>query len=200
MDLGVFALHTVMYPGQGLELTVFEERYRRLMEDVLPEGTFAVVAIRTGREVGGDYDPHRVGVRVVVDGHEVTDEGTYRVAVRAEERIRLVGTVAAEPYAVWTVERFPEAVEPRDRTGPAAVVALAAWRRFLDAAEVEATGELPTDPTDLSYTLAATLPTLLPDRQALLEVPGPAERLERLAGAYRLEAGLLRALKGQKER
>ena len=54
MDLPVFALHTVLFPGQRMALRVFEERYLLMMEDVLP-GPFVVVAIRKGQEVGGPY-------------------------------------------------------------------------------------------------------------------------------------------------
>jgi hypothetical protein len=196
MDLPVFALHTVLFPGQSLHLTVFEERYRLMMEEVLPESPFAVVAIRRGQEVGGPYDPYRVGVKVVPDDYELTDEETYELTVSATERLRLVRPVREHPYAVWSVERFPE----EGTAGQAEVaVALAAARRFVAAAEIEALAELPEDPVLLSYALAALVPTLVPDHQALLELPGPADRLERVASALRTEAGLLRALKGRRQ-
>lgn len=192
----MFALHTVLFPGQAIQLTVFEERYRLLLEDVLPEGPFAVVAIRRGQEVGGPYEPYGVGVRVIPEDHEVNEDGTYRLEARAVERLRLVEPVRAEPYAVWRVEPYPE----RGGAGPEAVAAaLAAWRRFLEAAEMEAAGELPEESALLSYGLAAALPRLLPDHQALLELPGPAERLAQVARSFRMEAGLLRALKGRRE-
>lgn len=196
MDLPVFALHTVLFPGQSLHITVFEERYRLMMEDVLPESPFAVVAIRRGQEVGGPYDPYRVGVKVVPDDYEITDEGTYELTIRATERLRLVRSVREHPFAVWAVEPFPE----EGQAGQAEVaVAVAAARRFLAAAEVEAVPELPEDPVMLSYALSALVPTLVPDHQALLELAGPAERLERVAGALRTEAGLLRAIKGRRQ-
>lgn len=196
MSLGVFALHTVLFPGQSMELTVFENRYRQLMEDVLPEGEFAVVAIRRGQEVGGAYEPYRVGVRVVPEDYEVTDEGGFRLEVRAVDRVRLVEQVRDTPYAVWEVEPFPE---EGAATEEEVAAAMAAWRRFLEAAEMEVEGELPEEPALLSYALAAALPTLLPDHQQLLETPGPAERLERVTRAFRMEAGLLRAIKDRRD-
>ena len=57
MEMPVFALHTVLFPGAAMGLRVFEPRYLALMDDVLPAGTFAVVAIRHGQEVGGPTSP-----------------------------------------------------------------------------------------------------------------------------------------------
>jgi Lon protease-like protein len=196
MDLGVFALHTVLFPGQGLEVTVFEERYKHLLEDVLPEDPFAVVAIRRGQEVGGAYEPHPVGVRVLPEDYDLNDDATFRLEVRAMERIRLVRKLRDEPYARWEVARWPEegAAQPEDVDR-----AVAAWKRFLDASELEAEAELPEDPALLSYSLAAVVPGMLHEHQALLEAPGPAERLGMLAKSFRLEAAFQRALKGRRE-
>lgn len=192
----MFALHSVLFPGGDLELRVFEERYLRMMEDVLPEAPFAIVAIRHGREVEGPYDPYRVGVRVVPVDFELASDGTYGVHVHAEDRVRLLEPVAEEPYARWLVEPFPEDgdAEPRLIAG-----AMAAAVRFLGLAGVQGELEIEPDPVAMSYSLAALTPGLVPDRQALLEVAGPAERLERVTGRFRLEAGLLRALRERRE-
>jgi Lon protease-like protein len=196
MDLGVFALHTVLFPGQGLEVTVFEDRYKHLLEDVLPEDPFAVVAIRRGQEVGGAYEPHAVGVRVLPEDYDLNDDATFRLEVRAIERIRLVRKLRDEPYARWEVARWPEegAASPEDVDR-----AVSAWTRFLEASELEAEAELPEDPALLSYSLAAVVPGMLHEHQALLEAPGPGERLGMLARAFRLEAAFQRALKGRRE-
>ena len=196
MDLGVFALHTVLFPGQGLEVTVFEDRYKHLLEDVLPEDPFAVVAIRRGQEVGGAYEPHAVGVRVLPEDYDLNDDATFRLEVRAIERIRLVRKLRDEPYARWEVARWPEegAALPEDVDR-----AVSAWTRFLEASELEAEAELPEDPALLSYSLAAVVPGMLHEHQALLEAPGPGERLGMLARAFRLEAAFQRALKGRRE-
>ena len=197
MELPLFALHSVLFPGGDLELRVFEERYLRLMEDVLPEAPFVIAAIRHGQEVGGSYDPYRVGVRVVPVDFELTEDGTYEVHVHAEGRIRLLEPMADEPYARWHVEPFPE-VGGADPTVTA--TAMAAAVRFLSIAGVEGELEIEPDPVAMSYVLSALTPGLVPDRQALLEIPGPAERLDRLTSRFRQEAGLLRALRERRER
>jgi Lon protease-like protein len=87
VELPLFALHSVLYPGGDLELQVFEERYLRMMEDVLPQMPFAIAAIRHGREVGGPYGRTGSASRGPVD-FELADDGTYLVHVHADERIR----------------------------------------------------------------------------------------------------------------
>ncbi len=192
MELPLFALHSVLFPGGDLELGVFEERYLRMMEDILPETSFAIAAIRHGQEVGGTYAPFAVGVRVTPVDFELADDGTYEVHVHAEDRVRLLEPVSDRPYARWRVEPFPE-----EGSADATLVAgaMAAAVRFLEIAGVEGELEVDPDPVAMSYVLAALTPGLVPDRQALLEIPGPAERLERLIHSFRQEAGLLRALR-----
>lgn len=192
MELPLFALHSVLFPGGDLELHVFEERYLRMMEDVLPEAPFAIAAIRHGQEVGGTYVPYPVGVRVLPVDFELLEDGTYEVHVHAEDRLRLLEPVAEHPYARWRAEPFPEE-GPADRRLVAG--AMAAAVRFLDVAGVDGELEFEPDPVAASYTLATLTPGLVPDRQALLQIAGPAERLERLTRSFRQEAGLLRALR-----
>ncbi|HYT27081.1 MAG TPA: LON peptidase substrate-binding domain-containing protein, partial [Actinomycetota bacterium] len=62
MELPLFPLSTVLYPGLPLPLHVFEERYRQLFARVLAgDRRFGVVAIVEGREVGGESTYQPVG-------------------------------------------------------------------------------------------------------------------------------------------
>lgn len=197
MDLPLFALHAVLYPGGHLPLRVFEDRYLRMMADVLPEAPFAIAAIRYGQEVGGAYEPFTVGVRVTVEDHELTDDGTYETSVRATDRVRLLEPVAARPYPRWRVEPYPEV---GDAEPSALAAATAAAASFLRAAEIGGQIEGDLDAVRTSYALAALTPLLLPDRQTILEIGGPAERLDLLTRVFRREAALLRALRARRER
>ncbi len=192
MELPLFALHSVVYPGADLELRVFEDRYLQMMQDVLPAAPFAIAAIRSGREVGGPAVPYGVGVSVVPVDHGEAEDGTIEVHVHAEERIRLVEALPGGPYPRWRVEPFPE-----EGTASEAEMARAigAAERFLRQAGVHGEIPLQRDPVAMSYLLAGLTPGLVPDRQELLEIPGPAERLACLTRGFRQEAGLLQALR-----
>jgi uncharacterized protein len=194
MDVPVFALHTVLFPGERMALRVFEERYLAMMEDVLPERPFVVVAIREGREVGGHYEPYRVGVTVAVEDYEFdADDGTYRLRIAGTDRVALIERLADTPYPRWRVSPHPDEGGAGTDDVEAAVVALA---RYLEAAG-EVTMEraaITREPVGASFAIAAAVPGLLPARQSLLEVPGAGERLKRSGATLQRETALVRAL------
>jgi Lon protease-like protein len=194
MDLPVFALHSVTFPGMPLGLRVFEPRYLAMMDDVVPDGRFVAVAIRQGAEVGGGYEPYRVGTVVAIRDHVRADDGTWGIAAAGIERMALVAPVAHEPYAVWTCEPYPD----EGGAGTDDVeAARRAFARFLEAAgetTPEALPVVPHEPVAASWALAAGVPGLVPDRQALLEIPGAGERLRATRDRFVREAGLLRIL------
>ena len=148
MDLPLFALHTVVYPGARIALHVFEDRYLRMMDDVLPSSPFAIAAIRLGQEVGGPYEPYPVGVEVRAEDFELREDGTLDIEVSASDRIRLVEQVAAHPYARGRTEPFPEI---SDAEPAAAAAAMAAAVRFLDVAGVEGELAIDSEPIAMSY-------------------------------------------------
>lgn len=188
----IFALHTVLFPGQSMGLRVFEERYLALLDDVAPTGGFAVVAIRHGQEVGGPYEANRVGVTVATEAHVPEDDGTHRLQVAGVERVALIEIVRDDPSAVWQTEPFPDEGGAGTDDVQAAVVEM---RRYLgvtgEPAELWA---VPNEPVAASYALAAATPGLVPERQALLEIPGAGERVRRVGAIFRRETALVRAL------
>jgi Lon protease-like protein len=191
VDHPVFPLHTVLFPGQRLELRVFEPRYLCLLDDVLPHGPFAIAAIRRGAEVGGPADPYRVGVVVEIERADHDGE-VWSLAVRAAERVALLAPREGPPYPSWDTAVYPDEGGAGTDDVEAALEALG---RYLAA-----TGEgahrpvVPHRPVEASWALAAATPGLLPARQALLEVPGAGERLRRVRDRFDEETRLVRAL------
>jgi uncharacterized protein len=194
MEMAVFALHSVLFPGRVMGLRVFEPRYLSLVADVTPAGRFVVVAIKQGQEVGGPYEPHRVGVTVsigIVDDDDAEDVRHLRIS--GHDRVALIAPLRSEPYPVWQAEPFPDEGGAGTDDVLAATEALAAYLR--------ATGEVggdvlsvPHDPVAASYVLAAATPGLVPQHQALLETAGAGERLAAVRAVFRRETAMVRAL------
>lgn len=72
LDIPLFPLHTVLFPGGFLPLRIFEPRYIDMVTACLREQTpFGVVLIRTGHETGAAADPFETGtLAAIVDFDE----------------------------------------------------------------------------------------------------------------------------------
>jgi Lon protease-like protein len=155
--LPLFPLNAVLFPGLVLPLTVFEERYRAMMRELLktPEDEprpFAVVAIRDGHEVaptspgmpdptalpergpsaGFGPDPARAFHKVacVADAATIREraDGTFEVLATGTTRVRLVSVDASGPFLTAELETLEE--EPGDEAGALAEGVLRAFRQY----------------------------------------------------------------------
>ncbi|GAA3172287.1 LON peptidase substrate-binding domain-containing protein [Streptomyces virens] len=155
--LPLFPLNTVLFPGLVLPLSVFEERYRAMMRELLktPEDEprrFAVVAIRDGHEVapsapgmpdptavpergpaaGFGTDPLRAFHKVacVADAATIREraDGTFEVLATGTTRVRLLSVDSSGPYL--TAEAEPLEEDPGEEAGALAEGVLRAFRQY----------------------------------------------------------------------
>lgn len=92
MQVPLFPLNTVLFPGGPLPLRIFETRYVDMIGDCIRNDTqFGVLLIREGGEVGRatTYD---IGTLArVVDWYQGSD-GLLGVTARGEQRFRLIAS------------------------------------------------------------------------------------------------------------
>jgi uncharacterized protein len=197
--LPLFPLGTVLFPGRLLPLQVFEPRYRTLMADVMTEPapwSFGIVAIREGHEVGAAsvkslYD---VGCIALIQQVEQLPDGRFAMVVAGAERFRIDELDESRSYLRSRVSLLDESSgEVGDVAGLADTVrrAFVDYRTTLGGPEPV---ELPDDPGELSYLVAATMVISMPERQQLLEAPDSPERLRIESALLSRELGLMRAL------
>lgn len=196
----MFPLNSVVYPGVSVPLRVFEDRYRALVHHLLriddpAERVFGSVAIREGYEVGdhGAQSLYRVGVRLQLADVESHPDGTFDVVAVGRDRIRLDRLDGTGSFPVGEVTELPEpAVEVDDGLVDLARATFTAYRFALQELSHDPyEGELPKDPTYLSWTLAACAPLPMGERQQLLEAADAGERLVTVTDLLR---GELRAM------
>ncbi|GAB2989088.1 LON peptidase substrate-binding domain-containing protein [Nocardioides montaniterrae] len=185
-EIPMFPLNTVLFPGVTLPLRVFEDRYRALVEHLLEiddpaERVFGSVGIREGYEVGdhGAQSLFRVGVRLQLTEVERRRDGTYDVVAVGRDRIRLDRLDPSDAYPRGSVDVLPELDRPvTQHVVDKARATFSAYRLVMaDIAADPYDGDLPQDPTYLSWTLAACAPLPMAERQSLLEADDPEERL-----------------------
>ncbi len=201
--LPLFPLGAVLYPGMILPLHVFEDRYRRLVRDLLdgPEPRrFGVIAIRKGRETGaeGVQSLYEIGCIAALRRVEEHEDGRFDLVTVGTQRFRLLALDQTLPYLQGEVEMLAdEAVDQAD-AAPLVRAVQAAFRTYLDAltewggatVRVE---DLPDEPVLLSFIVAAAMVIDLPERQGLLDEPGALRRLGAERALLSREAAMLRA-------
>ena len=178
-----------------MSLHVFEERYQEMMRDSLDSGTsFGVVAIRDGKEVGGEAVPRGVGTLARIVHVERLPDGRINLLITGASRFRVGRRVDGKAYARAEVEYLEEQSEGV----PDHLVASlqTTFKSYLRALRQVTRGytdlpDLPSEPDALSYLVATTVETSIDARQQLLESAGSRDRIELELKILRREEDLL---------
>jgi Lon protease-like protein len=199
--LPLFPLNTVLFPRMPLPLHIFEERYQQMIRRCLEEERpFGVVLIRDGSEAGPPAVPQPVGTLARIHAVKWLPEGRINILTVGAERFRILDYVTdAEPYMVGLTEPVRDAPADPARLAPLVAEATALFHDYFHALLAQ-TGiempdyELPDDPEELSFVLAAVVQADLATRQEFLEMTNTAARLERERDLLEKEVPRLRAL------
>lgn len=201
VDLPLFPLDTVLFPGMALPLHIFEPRYKEMIGQCLETGQpFGVVLIRRGQEAGAPLpQPYGVGCTAKIIQVDPLDDGNLNILVLGRDRFRILSLEREpHPYLTAQVERLtytnlrPEEILSRTRR-------LAPWvRRYAEIlAEIDGVdfdpSTLPHAPLPLALTAAALLQISSWEKQPLLEEDSVA-LLEALLQLYRREVTLAVAM------
>jgi uncharacterized protein len=195
VELPLFPLQTVLYPGLPIPLHVFEDRYRKMFKRVLDgDRRFGVVAIVRGRDVDAGATYHPIGCVAEVAEVDRHADGRLDVVARGRSRFEIDGVAQAAPYIVAEVRELPEAAG--DGAEQRAVKAGRLFTRYVAtllrmANEPAEPVDVPDDPVAASYLIAAGLQVDLADKQRLLTIPSASERLAAEAALLRRELVLL---------
>jgi len=200
--LPLFPLGTVLYPGMLLPLHIFEDRYRRLVQDLLegPEPRrFGVIAIRKGRETGVDgiQSLYEIGCTATLRRVEEYQDGRFDLVTVGTQRFRLLALDQTLPYLQGEIEMLADEAVDAAAAAAAARAVQITFRAYLDAL-TEGGGatvrieDLPDEPVLLSFIVAAAMVIDLPERQGLLDEPDVLRRLGAERAVLSRETAMLR--------
>jgi Lon protease-like protein len=183
----MFPLGSVVFPHTVLPLRVFEARYRQLTRDCLAGAReFGVVLIDRGSEVGGGDHRTDLGTLVTIVEAQEAPDGQWALLCLGTGRLDVTRWLEDDPYPRAEVVDRPEtpwtaaadaAFAEADRIVRRSLVLLAQLGQPVAPVDVA----LAPDPVAAAWQLAALSPLGPLDRQRLLAVDDPAERLTRLA-------------------
>jgi Lon protease-like protein len=188
--LPLFPLKAVFFPRGRITLQVFEARYLDLMSRCLREGTdFGIVHITQGNEVRGTGDDETrfaaVGVTVRVDQADMPRNGLMLVSLVAQRRFRM-GAVDCVGNGLWTTQAVDMLEDPAVAPAPERAALVEMLRKLMarfDGRGMPFAGEPRFDDAGwVANRWGQMLPIEAHERQALLEIDDPHERLARVAG------------------
>lgn len=105
----MFPLSTVLFPGVGMPLQIFEPRYLRLVEDLSNAPPYlGVVLITRGSEVGGGDQRSLLGTAARVSEKVMLEDGGWLVLIVGMRRIKIRSWLPDDPYPLALVEEIEE--------------------------------------------------------------------------------------------
>jgi Lon protease-like protein len=195
VELPLFPLPTVLYPGMPLPLHVFEERYKQMFARVLDGNRrFGVVAVAEGAEIGAQDAYQPIGCLTEVRNVRPYPDGRMDVLGLGMSRFEVTGVTQPAPYIVAEVADLPEETGPG--AGAEAVRARWLFARYVAlllrlAGEQNEQIDVPEEPLEASYLMAAAMQIDLVDKQRLLAAGSAAERLRATCFLLRRELALM---------
>jgi uncharacterized protein len=201
MELPLFSLNTVLFPGMPINLHIFEERYKLMINTCIENRQpFGVVLIANGVEVDGPLaEPHLVGCTARITQVQPLSQGRMNIAAVGRERFQILSLNHNNPYLVGVVESYPM---PEDDPEIAYHLAarLRSWiDRYLKLLELAGqaqvdTSQLPHDPLALAYLAAMLVQQISPaQKQELLAAENTNGLLRQLVAIYRREVTVINA-------
>jgi Lon protease-like protein len=195
----MFPLGSVVLPGVGLPLQVFEPRYRALIMTCLTQDRlFGSVLIERGSEVGGGDQRGTVGALIRIVQAEEASDGRWAVMGVGIERLRVLEWLPDDPFPRALVEVWPDG-ETTSETDFLVAKTLEETMNLMDRLGVDRNDqqlrpELDGDLSIASYRLTALSPLGPLDRLAALKASDPDTRLTSLIDSLAEQTAILDAI------
>ena len=202
MDLPLFPLNTVLFPGATMPLHIFEDRYKEMIGHCLAERRpFGVLLIRDGEEAGGQDEPYDVGTTALISSVQQLEEGRMNLICFGGQRFRVIRTSSDRAYLTGEVEVLRTRSEDDEETIEYAETASELFteyvRLYLAISNQWASGvDMPSDPDRLADYIGSRLAVEHETKQQLLE---ELSAHNRLAAELELLGDLIKAMGPQLE-
>ena len=198
VELPLFPLGSVLFPGMLLNLHIFEERYKEMINTCLEtREPFGVVLIKEGQEAFGPATPHMIGCTARIARMQPMSQGRMEIACIGQERFEIQSLVHDRPYLVGLVALRPIANPKPEFTAQVALKLRPLVLRYLDILSQAGNTQLkianlPDDHVEFAYMAASILqqtPSI--QQQHVLAAENAPDLIQQVAALYHLEVALL---------
>jgi Lon protease-like protein len=179
----LFPLSTVLLPGGYLPLRIFEQRYIDMVSECTGSGTCFGVCLINNPESSGQAATHlRVGTTAEIYDFSTLEDGLLGIAARGRQRFIIQKTTMRDNGLLMADIEILAEPAPVDLPEEFSVLAMIAGR-FMEQLGNNYPGFKPDDLQDagwVGYRLTELLPLENNEKQMLLQLEEPLERLQLL--------------------
>lgn len=183
--LPLFPLHHVQFPLVPLQLYIFEDRYKAMINSCIERNEpFGVTLIKEGAEVGDPARPFEIGCMARILAVKREEDGRMFLLAAGESRFRLLDYMEADlPYLIGKVEAIEDEPESSENLESLSAVLQNTFLHYLrvlaeQAGETLPQLEMPDNAILLAY-YVASIAVLTPEvKQELLEMTDARQRIE----------------------
>lgn len=198
-SLPLFPLNTVLFPGMQLQLHIFEERYKLMINNCIETNEpFGVVLIKQGREaLGPAATPHSVGCEAAISEVQRLPLGRMNITAVGQRRFRIMGIDRSQPFLLGDVEFFmpandhPNLIHRYSRVLRPLVIHYLETLSSSEDANFDRE-QIPHQPRSIAQIASILLQADSLQKQQLLAMTSLTRLLRALIEIYRLETLLLR--------
>src|SRR6266481_5473098 len=188
----------IVFPHMVVPLFVGRQKSIKALEEAMNKQKFILLAAQKDAKTNdpGEEDIYRVGTLGTVVQLLRLPDGTVKVLVEGKKRARIVQYVDHPEYFLVEVEEIDEAVHRGTEVEAMLRSVSSTFENYVKLnkkipPEMVMSVAAIDDPSRLSDTIAAHLGVKIEDKQTLLELFDPTERLEKVLGFMRSEIEIL---------
>ena len=183
IEMPLFPLASVLFPGGQLQLRIFEPRYLDLVRECTRHGTgFGVCLILQGQEVGEPAVPAAIGTIARISDFHRDDDGLLGIVAEGGARFRVARSrVRSDGLLRGDVEVWPD--EPGQQVPVEFALLQTILERLIETMAPhwrDAPRSAYDDASWLGFRLAELLPLDVGEQQRMLELNDPVQRLAEL--------------------
>ncbi|MEQ9029321.1 MAG: LON peptidase substrate-binding domain-containing protein [Aggregatilineales bacterium] len=201
-ELPLFPLSSVLFPGMPINLHIFEERYKTMINECIQNREpFGVILIADGQEAGDPLvQPYHIGCTAQITQVQPLSQGRMQITAVGRERFKVLSLNYEKPYLTGMVENYPHAEEDpyllRQHSKRLKYLLDRYLRVLEEAGQLKYDdNQLPHDPMTLAYLASVLLQQItMEQKQKLLEIEMATYMIDELTQIYRREVVIIESL------
>jgi Lon protease-like protein len=197
LELPLFPLNLVLFPGTELPLHIFEPRYRLMVNECYAQSLPFGIVLARPESAPLHEEPYPIGTMAEIEALDRMDDGRVNLIARGSQRFRILSQHREKPYLSGIVEVYSDNLEAGLLLHQPVHQASVLFRSYLQALlEVAGRGELeftlPDDAEELSHFIAHLIDVQDEQKQHMLELTSTRQRLEEEISILRREVPFMR--------